>query len=163
MNVWPPTVIVPVRELVSGFAATLYDTCPFPVPLVPAVMVIHDTLFDAVHAHPLPAVTVIVPFAAEAPIEVPVGEMVNVHGTGASWVTVNVRPAIVTVPVRWFVPVFAATEYPTVPGPLPLAPDVIVIHEAELDALQPHPVVVVTLTEPVEALAETDVAVGEIE
>jgi hypothetical protein len=50
-----------------------------------------------------------------------------------------------------------------VPEPVPLAPDVIVIQEAELDAVHAHPVVVVTLTEPVVALEETLVALGEIE
>ncbi len=62
--------------------------------------VIHDTLLDAVHAHPLPAVTVMVPVAAVAPIDVLTGEIENVQGTGASCVTVKVRPAIVSVPVR---------------------------------------------------------------
>jgi hypothetical protein len=47
------------------------------------------------------------------------------------------------------VPVFAATEYATVPDPEPLPPDVMVIHEAELDAVHAHPLVVVTLTVPV--------------
>jgi hypothetical protein len=60
------------------------------------------------------------------------------------------------------VPVFAATEYATVPDPEPLPPDVMVIHEAELDAVHAHPLVVVTLTVPVEALDDTDVALGEI-
>jgi hypothetical protein len=38
-----------------------------------------------------------------------------------------------------------------------------VIHDAELDALQAQPAVVVTLTEPAEAVAATEVAVGVIE
>lgn len=58
---------------------------------------------------------------------------------------------------------FAETEYPTVPFPEPLAPEVTVIQDAELDAVHAHPVVVVTLTEPVDALDESDVALGEIE
>jgi hypothetical protein len=78
----------------------LYDTCPLPDPLAPAVTVIHETLLDAVHAHPEPAVTVIVPVVAVEPIDVLTGEIVKVQGAGASCVTVNVRPAIVTVPVR---------------------------------------------------------------
>jgi hypothetical protein len=78
-------------------------------------------------------------------------------------VTVNVRPAIVTVPVRWVVPVFAAIEYATVPEPLPLAPEVTVIQEAELEAVHAHPDVVDTDTDPVVAVDETDVALGEIE
>jgi hypothetical protein len=77
-------------------------------------------------------------------------------------VTVNVRPAIVTVPVLCVVAVFAAIEYATVPDPLPLAPDVTVIQDAELDAVHAHPVVVETDTEPVADVDETDVDVGEI-
>ena len=71
-----------------------------PDPLVPPVTVIHDTLLDAVHAQPVPEVTLIVPVTAADPIDVFVGEIVNVQGTGGSCVTVKVRPAIVTVPVR---------------------------------------------------------------
>ena len=163
VNVWPAIVIVPVREDVVEFAATLYVTWPLPEPLLPVLTVNHCVLVDAVHAHPVPAVTETLPVADAAPIEVLVGEMLKVQGTGASWVTVNVRPAIVTVPARCVVPVFAAIEYPTVPLPLPLAPEVIVIQEAELDAVHVQPVVVVTLTDPVEALDETDVALGEME
>ena len=52
-------VIVPVRA-VSGFATTVKLTDPVPVPLVPAVIVIHDgALLTAVHAHVAPVVTVI--------------------------------------------------------------------------------------------------------
>jgi hypothetical protein len=71
-----------------------------PVPLLPAVTVIHDVVVDAVHAQPVPAVTLSVPVVDAAPIEVLVGEIVKVQGTGASCVTVNVRPAIVAVPDR---------------------------------------------------------------
>jgi hypothetical protein len=41
-------------------------------------------------------------------------------------------------------------------------PDVIVIHDAALDAVHAHPLVVVTDTLPVVALAETDVALGVV-
>ena len=71
-----------------------------PVPLLPVFTVNHCVLVDAVHAQPVPAVTATVPVADAGPIEVLVGEMVKVQGTGASCVTVNVRPAIVTVPAR---------------------------------------------------------------
>ena len=49
-------VRVPVR-LVEVFAATLNPTVPFPVPLVPAVIVSHAALLADVHAHPGTAVT----------------------------------------------------------------------------------------------------------
>ena len=44
----------------------------------------------------------------------------------------NVWPAMVIVPVRWFEPVLAATVKPTVPLPVPGAPEVMLIHEALL-------------------------------
>jgi len=53
-------VIVPVRAG-PGFATTVKLTDPGPVPLAPAVIVIHvGALLTAVHAHVPPAVTVIV-------------------------------------------------------------------------------------------------------
>ena len=60
-------------------------------------------------------------------------------GAGAACVTVNVRLAIVTVPDR-AAPVLAAIAIETAPLPLPLAPEVTVIHGALLTAavqLQP--------------------------
>jgi hypothetical protein len=90
-------------------AATLYETCPLPLPLVPPVMVIQETVLDAVHAHPVAAVTPIVPLAADAPGVAPDGESTYVHGA-ASCVIVVVRPATVSVPVLEFVLVLAAME-----------------------------------------------------
>ena len=67
--------------------------------------------------------------------------------------TVNVCVAIVIVPDR-VVPGFAATLKPTVPLPLPEAPDVTVIHcGAPLTAVHEQPAVVVTVTVPVLAVA----------
>jgi hypothetical protein len=57
-----------------------------------------------------------------------VGLMVYEH-EAAGCVTVNVRPAIVRVPLRCAVPVFAAAVKRTVPPPVPDWPDVTVIHE----------------------------------
>jgi hypothetical protein len=48
---------------------------------------------------------------------------------------VAVLPATVSVPLRSF-PVFGATLKVTVPLPVPLAPEVMVIHEALLLAVQ---------------------------
>ena len=56
------------------------------------------------------------------------------------------------VPVRAG-PVVAAAANVTVPAPLPLAPDVMVIHGALLDAVQAHPAAALTLTVPVPPLA----------
>jgi len=62
-------------------------------------------------------------------------------------VTVNVDPAIVSVPVR-APPVFAATVNVTVPLPVPLAPLAIVIQLALLLAVHVQPDCVVTVTGP---------------
>lgn len=48
---------------------------PFPVPLAPAVIVIHDVPLFAVHAQPEPVATATVPLLAPAPTDVLVGEM----------------------------------------------------------------------------------------
>src|ERR1043165_6457828 len=62
-------------------------------------------------------------------------------------VTVNVEPAIVSVPVR-APPVFAATVNVTVPVPVRVAPLVIVIQLTLLAAVHAQPDCVVTVTGP---------------
>jgi len=59
---------------------------------------------------------------------------------------------MVKVPLR-AAPVLVATENPTVPFPVPLAPDVTVIKPALLAALQPQVDVVMTFTVPDPPLA----------
>ena len=72
-------------------------------------MVIHESLLVADQLQPVPAVTVTVPVAAADVVRFDeVGAIVNVHGAPA-WVTLNVWPPIVIVPVRDVVPAFAAT------------------------------------------------------
>ena len=73
----------------------------------------------------------------------------------------KVAPAIVSVPVRPDVDVFAATENSTLAGPDPEAPLVTVIHAALLVALQPHPAPAVTPVLPVPPAAVNDCAVDE--
>ena len=144
VKVWPAMVIVPVRAA-PVFAATVKLTDPGPVPLAPAVIVIHDgALLTAVHAHVPPAVTaIVVPAPPAAAIDSLVGAIVLVQlggggGGAAAWLTVKVWPAMVIVPVR-AAPVFAATVKLTDPGPVPLAPAVIVIHDgALLTAVHAH-------------------------
>ena len=65
------------------------------------------------------------------------------HGSPA-WVTVNVWPATVSMPFRAAPVGFPATVNAAVPDPLPLAPDVIVIQDAVLAAVQAQPSIVVT-------------------
>jgi hypothetical protein len=88
--VCPAMVNVPTRLATAN--ATVKVTVPFPVPLAPAVMVMNGTLLVAVHAQPLPAVTVTVPCPPIRPIVCVVGEIENEHGGGAlaACVTVNV-------------------------------------------------------------------------
>jgi hypothetical protein len=54
-------VIVPVREAPVVFAATLKLTQPSPVPLAPAVTVIHASLLDAVQEQLDPVMTETLP------------------------------------------------------------------------------------------------------
>ena len=131
------------------FAATVYPTEPLPVPLAPLAMVIQLVAVEAVHAQPLPAVTATAPLPPVAVGDVLVGSIEYVHGGGgggggaAACVTVNVCVAIVRVPVR-AEPVLAAMAKPTAPFPEPLAPLVIVSHEALVVAVHAHPLGAVT-------------------
>ena len=62
---------------------------------------------------------------------------------------------MVMVPLRGLELMFSATEYPTVPLPVPLLPDVTVMKLVLLlMAVQPQPPTAVTFTVPVAALAE---------
>jgi hypothetical protein len=91
-------------------------------------MVIHVALLNAVQVQFEGVVTATVPVVAAGDVRfVDVGAMLDVHGA-AGCITVNVCPAIVSVPVRDVVAVFAATLKLTDPPPLPLAPEVIVSH-----------------------------------
>jgi hypothetical protein len=78
-------------------------------------------------------------------------------------VTVNVAPAIVSVPTRLLVAVLAEKENPTVPLPDPEDPDVRVIQEALLAEVHAHPAAAVTVLLPEPAAALADWLVGEIE
>ena len=127
-------------------AATLSDTVPLPVPLAPAVTVIHEALLVAVRAQPVVPVTVTLTALPAATTLVLVDDSVNATQVAAAWVTVNVTPAIVTVPVRELAVVLVATLRDTVPLPVPLAPDVTLIHDALLVADRAQPVVPVTVT-----------------
>jgi hypothetical protein len=76
--------------------------------------------------------------------------------------TVNVRPAIDTVPERPLAPLFAATLYDTLPLPLPLALEVIVIHASPLVAVHAHPAWLATVMVPLVPLSGADSVVGEM-
>lgn len=128
-------------------AATESVTVPGPVPLEPPVTVIHDTVDDAVHAQAAGAVTLTGTVAAAPAIDTPLldNDMVQVLPV---CVTVNPRPATLSVPTRVKAVLFGATEYWTVPSPVPDPPDVTVSHPTLLDAAHTHPADAVTTTEP---------------
>ena len=90
---------------------------------------IHGTLDTAVHSHESRfVVTTTPPSPPAAGTVVPLALSPKVHGAAACS-TVNSSPAIVTVPERAS-PSLAATEYSTVPSPLPPVSPVSVIHSA---------------------------------
>jgi len=76
-------------------------------------------------------------------------------GGAAAWLTVNDWPAMVIVPVR-AAPVFAATVKLTDPLLAPIAPAVIVIHDALVVAVHAHPPGAETLTNPVPPTSDTE-------
>jgi hypothetical protein len=162
VNVAPAIVNVPVRIDAAGFAAMSNVTEPLPDPVAPPVTVIHAALLAAVHAQPVAAVTLLLPLPPAALADCVVGEIDGEHAAAAC-VTVNVTPAIVSVPVRVEATAFAATLKPAVPLPEPVAPLVTVIHAALLAAVHGQPVGIVTSLLPVPAAAVKDWLAGEID
>jgi hypothetical protein len=73
------------------------------------VTVIQDTLFVAVHVHPLWVVTLTLPVPPDELNDWLVGEIVKAQDIPC-WVMVKVCPAIVRVPVLWLVDVLVETE-----------------------------------------------------
>lgn len=151
----PAIVRVPVRLDATVFAATSNATEPLPEPVAPAVTVIHEALLVVAQLQSVATVTALFPLPAAALKDCVVGEIDGVHAA-ASCVTVNVTPAIVSVPLRLEATVFAATLNAVVPLPDPVAPLVTVIQAALLDAVHEQPVATVTLLLPVPADAEND-------
>lgn len=134
---------------------------PSPDPLLPDVTVSHAADDEAVHEQELPAETPTEPAAASAPDDTLVGESVTSQVPACS--TVTVRPDTVSVPVRGVVAVLAATENVTAALPLLFGPppDVTVIHEALLNAVQTQPDGMVTETTRDPPVASTDSVVDE--
>jgi hypothetical protein len=123
--------------------------------------VIQLALLVALHPQPVGAVTATIPLPAAAVRLVEVGEIAGVQGVPA-WVTLKFTPAIVSVPVRLVVAALAATVNVVVPGPVPAAPEVRVIHAALLTADHTQPVPTLTVVLPVPPPETTDCEVGEI-
>ena len=156
----PAIVSVPVRGLVELFVATEYATVPLPVPLPPLVTVIQDALLAPVHAQPEVVVTAVVNDPPPAAAGCAFGEIAKLQIPLC--VTVSVCPAIVSVPVRGLVAVFAATVYAAVPFPVPLPPLVTVIQDALLAPVQAQPLVVDTAVVNDPPAATAVCAFGEI-
>jgi hypothetical protein len=132
-------------------------TDPLPLPVAPVLTVIHDALLLAVQAQPVGTVTVTVPVPAADVRVAEAGEIAGAHDIPVC-VTVNVDPAIVSVPTRLVVLVLAAMLNVTVPAPDPDAPAPTVIHATLLTAVhwQPVPAVTVLLPEPPAAATDWD-------
>jgi hypothetical protein len=80
VNVFPAIESVPVRVDVDALAPTLKLTVPFPLPDAPAVTVIQAALLTAVHAQPVPAVTVVLLVPPPEAAESVDGEIVGAQG-----------------------------------------------------------------------------------
>ena len=81
---------------------------PFPDPLPPLETVSQLPELSAVHAQPVPAVTLTLPLAAAVVTERDAGETAYAQAAAAC-VNANVLPAIVSRPTRWAVVGFAWT------------------------------------------------------
>jgi hypothetical protein len=119
------------------FAAMLTTTLPLPAPLTPLAIVSHGAFDVAVHEQF--AVTLMVVVAASGPTFADEGAIEKLQiGVAAAWFSVNVCPAIVTVPLRATGSGLAAAATVTVPLPVPLEPLAIVSHGVLVAALQLH-------------------------
>lgn len=148
---------MPTRWLVTLLAAMLNVTVPLPDPLAPAVTTIQLAVLDADQAHPAVVVTVNEPLPPAAGTVCDTGAIEYAHGNcAAAWVTVNVCPATVMVPVRGVVTELTATVNATVPLPEPLAVPLMLIQGALLVAVQAHPPDDVTAKDPEAPAAATD-------
>ncbi len=139
MYCWPAIQSVPVREL-PWFGAAYQPMFTVPLPAEPVFTVSHDALLEMVHwqppfveSHRLPDE----PAAVALPL-VALSTYGHEADTEPACDTVNVCPATVIVPVC-AAPLFGATVQYTWPLPDPEKPEVIVIHEALLLAIQLQP------------------------
>lgn len=150
VNVFPAIVSVPVRDAPLLFVATTNVTVALPRPGPALMIATQATLLAASHGQLASAVTLLLPNPPSDVNDRLEGEIDVVQVDTADCVTVNVVAAIVRVPVRAVVPVLGATVNATLPGPDPLPPEVIEIHEALLLAShgQAGPVVTMLLLLP---------------
>ncbi len=107
-NAFPAMVRKAVLPSVVALGAAVNPTLPEPVPAAPPAIVTHDAPLVAVQLHPELVVTLTVPLPPAADSDRLAGEIVYAQAV-AAWLTVNVLPPAVTVPVRETVLGFAAT------------------------------------------------------
>ena len=110
LKVCPALVIEPERA-VEALGSTEYWTTPLPAPLAPDVTWIHVAFATAVQPQPAAVVTVTLLLPPLCGNDAGPGEMAYVHVTAPLWLTVNVSPPIVIVPIRDDEDVLASTEY----------------------------------------------------
>lgn len=146
VNVALPIVKVPVR-LAPVLGATSNVMAPLPIPDAPLAIEIHALLLTAVQGQSTAAVTVPFPIPPGAGNDWLVGDTLAEQALPAC-VTVNVAPAMVSVPVR-VAPVLFATANVTAPFPVFEAPLVTVIQLSLLTAVQVHQSAAVTVVAPV--------------
>jgi len=162
VKILPAIVSVPVRLAPELLVATMNVTVPFPFPGPALSTATQATLLSASHAHVDAAVTTLLPNPPSDVNDPEVGETELAQPAAAPCVTVKVVPAIVSVPVRAAAAVLGATLNATLPEPVPLLPDVMVIQEALLLASHPQSDVVVTVVLPAPPSAANPWVVGEV-
>jgi hypothetical protein len=161
VNVRPATVKVPLRDCAPGLADPEKPTVPLPLPLAPLVTVSQPALLVAVHPQPASAVTAVDPVPPPTAIDWLAGEIEYVQ-LPAAWLTVNVCPATVSVPLRGDAVGFAVPLKVTMPLADPVVPPLTVSQLVLLVAVQLHPVGEVTFVEPVPPVPARDWLVGLI-
>jgi hypothetical protein len=151
---------VPCR-CAPGFGEIRNSSVPFPLRVPVNDGTIQLTALDTDHEHAGSLAFTVTLTVSPAPFALAlVGLTSNVHPS--TWETANGRPAIVSVVDRGGT-VDALASYWTVPGPLPDAPDVTLIHEAPLLAVHGQPAAVVTETLPFDPAAGIEMLVGASE
>ncbi len=141
------------RRSTPVLAATSNETVPLPLPPAPAA--IQADWLDTVHAHPALVATCTGTRPPAAPTLVLVVVTVKRHGAGSC--SMEIWSSLTTIaPRRADRSGFGSTRKSTVPPPWPVAPDVIAIHAALLDADHVQSRVVSTVTVPEAPLAGAD-------
>jgi hypothetical protein len=130
------------------------------LPLPPEVNTIQELVLVGIQAQSLSVITSIDPPPPEGPRAALRGSMLNRHVAGLrTCVTVTVVKPTVIEPERAR-PLFGATLNPTEPGPPPLAPEVIVIHDAFAEDVHEQSLSVDTLIETLAPVKLTEAPCG---